>query len=251
VRVLVVGFALGGALYAFQRVEAFLLRDARFIVQPPDYGLESPSIKVDGVRYASRAQVLSVFKPDFGRSLYQVPLAERRARVLQLDWVKDASVARIWPDRLAIHVTERQPVAFIEVPYANGLSKLALIDAEGVTLQLPKQAGFKLPVALGVRPLDPIAVRRDRVRRMMRLMSDLGPNADRVSEVDLADPSDLKVTVRAGNRALVLLLGDQDFARRMQNFIDNYQRVLARVPNATGLDMRLDGRITVVEGKTE
>jgi cell division septal protein FtsQ len=251
VRVLAIGFALGTALYAFQRVEAFLLRDARFIVVPPDYGLESPSIKVDGLRYASRAQILNVFKPDFGRSLYQVPLAERRERIRQLDWVKDASVARIWPDRLAVRIAERDPVAFIEIPYANGLSKLGLIDAEGIILQLPKQAAFKLPVALGVGPRDSIEERRERIHRMQRVIADLGQNAERVSEIDVADANNLKVTVRAENRAIALLLGDQDFGRRVQNFIDNYPRIQARVPNASTLDMRLDGRITVVEGKSE
>src|SRR3974377_1351870 len=91
IRVMLAGGVIAGGLYAFQRVELFLLRDARFVIATPDYGLETPRIRIAGVHYSSRAQVLRVFAPDFGRSLYQVPMKARRARLVELDWVKDAS----------------------------------------------------------------------------------------------------------------------------------------------------------------
>ena len=251
VRVLMWRTVLDVGLYAYQRVERFLLRDPRFIVASPDYGLESPSVEIDGVRHVSRAQVLQVFLPDFGRSLYQVPLSERRARLLRLDWVKDSSISRIWPNKLLVRISEREPVAFIELADPSGVARSGLIDPDGIILERPKQGAFRLPVLLGVQQKDPIAQRRDRVHRMMRLMSELGQLGDKVSEVDVADPDNLMATVRWENRAIVLKLGDHNFARRMQNFISNYPLIQQRVPNATTLDMTLEDRITVAEGNTQ
>ena len=251
VRVLVVGGVIAGSLYAFQQAEQFLLRDPRFTVTPPDYGLESPSLHVDGIRYASRAQVLRAFAPDFGRSLYEVPLGERREQLRRLDWVRDASIARIWPNRLLVRIEEREPIAFLQLPNQGPLSEFALIDRDGVILAPPKHGSFKLPVVVGIRPDSPAAKRRDSVRRLLRLMSDIGPLGDRVSEVDVTDPDNLKVTSRVDNRAMALMLGDHNFAQRLQNFVNHYAQIQQRLPGATTLDLRLEDRITVVEGKSE
>ena len=67
----------------------------------------------EGLTYASRAKVQRVFAGDFDRSIFSVPLAERRRRLLAIDWVEDASVSRVWPDRLVVRIRERKPVAFV------------------------------------------------------------------------------------------------------------------------------------------
>ena len=41
----------------------------------------------------------------------KLPLRQRREELLRLQWVKDATVTRIWPNRLRIQVVEREPVA--------------------------------------------------------------------------------------------------------------------------------------------
>ncbi len=250
-RVLIAGGVVAGGLYAFQRVELFLFRDARFVIAIPDFGLESPSLKIQGVRHASRSQVLRVFAPDFGRSLYQVPLKDRRAHLLQLDWVLDASVSRIWPNQLIIRIKEREPLAFIQVPGPGGISRFSLIDADGVVLQPPKQAVFKLPLVLGIKPGAPPYQRRDGVHRMTALFQELGPLAAKVSEVDVGDPDNLKVMTRVDNRSITLLLGDHNFPQRMQNFLTHYPQIQQKLPSATTLDLRLEDRITAVEGNRE
>ena len=248
---LAAGAFIGGGLYAFQRIELFLLRDARFVIATPDYGLETPSIRIAGVHYASRAQVLRVFAPDFGRSLYQVPMKERRNRLLQLDWVRDAYISRIWPNRLIVHVKEREPVAFIQVPAPGGLSRFALIDSDGVILQPPKQAGFKLPLALGVRPGDSLQQRRDSVHRMSRLIEDLGPTANKISEVDVSDPDNLKVSTRVNDRAITLIPGGSQLRAADGKLRDSLPADSAEAAECDDPRHAARGRITAVEGKTE
>src|SRR5271169_5893239 len=92
---------LTGAIYASQRFEQFLIRDPRFFLSgPAEYGLESANIQLNGAQYASRARILGLFNPDYGRSIYLLPLAARRAELLKIGWVREASLVRVWPDHL-------------------------------------------------------------------------------------------------------------------------------------------------------
>jgi cell division protein FtsQ len=245
-RIAVAGILLVGALYGLNRAERFLVRDRRFHFVTPDIGLESPSLRLEGVRYASRSQILRVFSPDFGRTVYLLPLAQRRDRLKELDWVKDASISRIWPNRVYVRIHEREPVAYVHL-VGDRSARAALIDADGVILQQPVRARFELPVMTGVQRDEEQPLRRDKVRRMLILMKELGPLGDRVSEVDVADRSNLKVTSQAGGRAVVLWMGDQNFTGRLNSFINHYSDIQRRLPGATTLDLRLDDRITVVE----
>ena len=195
---LVVGVALSGGIYASERFAQFLIRDTRFFLPgPADYGLESPNVEVHGIRYASRQQVLRLFEPDYGRSLYLFPLAARRSELLRVRWVHDVSIARIWPNRVVVHVTERKPAAFIKLP-AEAMLRWALIDDEGVILEAPPKSTFQLPVLAGVMGGESQEKRGIRVRRMQRLMKELGSMADNVSEVDASDLDDLRITEQAG-----------------------------------------------------
>jgi len=242
-----VGVALSGGIYASQRFAQFLIRDTRFFLpSPADYGLESPNLELHGIRYASRRQVLRLFEPDYGRSLYLFPLTARRKQLLGVRWVHDASIARIWPNRIVVEIVERKPAAFIKLP-AEAMQRWALIDEEGVILDPPPKAAFTLPVLSGVLSSESQEKRGIRVRRMQRLMQELGPLSDNVSEVDASDLDDLKITEQAGGGAVTLMLGDRNLSSRLKNFLDHYPDIHRNMPRATSFDLRLDDRITGLE----
>lgn len=242
-----VSVILTSGIYASQQLEQFLIRDSRFFLPgPADYGLESPNLEVHGIKYASRAQILRVFSPDYGRSLYLFPLATRRKALLNIKWVHDASIVRIWPNRILVWINERQPAAFVKLP-AENIARWALIDDEGVILDPPQKATFRLPVLSGVQPNERGDQRAARVRRMQRLMKELGDLEDRVSEVDASDLDNLKITEQVQDRALTLMLGDHNFAARLRNFLAHYPDIHRRIPNVETFDLRLDDRITGLE----
>ncbi len=241
------GVVLSGCIWASESFERFLIRDPRFFLPgPPDYGLESPNLQLLGVKYASRRDILRLFDLDYGRSLYLFPLAARRKQLLGVHWVHDASVARIWPNRVIVQITERKPVAFIRLP-AESMLRWALIDDDGVILDPPVKASFQLPVLSGVMGTENQEKRSVRVRRMKRLMRDLGPLAGNVSEVDASDLDDLKITEKAGGDAVLLMLGDRNFSSRLRNFLDHYPDIHRKMPQASTFDLRLDDRITGLE----
>lgn len=233
---------LGAGLFAWSRLEQILMRDPRFALNGAEGSPDTQTLEVLGASHASRRQIESVFAEDSGRSVYLMPMSDRRATLRTVGWVKDASIARLWPNRVLVRISERTPVAFLEL----AASRYALIDEDGVILP-PAADRFQVPVLAGVHSSDALADRRDRVHRMMYLMRDLGDASSKISEVDVSDPDDLKVTQLFDGRVVTLLLGDQNWAARYQNFLRNYPEIKRRLPDATKLDMRLEDRITVVE----
>jgi cell division protein FtsQ len=230
---------LGLALYGFHRLEQFLIMDPRFALSGPGDG---SSLEIDGAAHASRPGIEKIFGDDMGASVYLIPLSERRDAIRDVPWVREASVARVWPNRVIVRVKERTPIAFVRM----NSSRFGLIDVEGVILP-PATDRFKLPVLSGVHPSDSVAKRREGVQRVLRLESDLGEAMANISEVDVSDGDNLKVSQPYDGRSLTLLLGDRNFAARYQNFVSHYGQIQQHLPGAAVLDLRVEDRITVVE----
>lgn len=252
---LVGGVLMVGTLFAWRRTEEFLIKDDRFrIAEPEETALRRPNLAVEGIRYASASQIRLIFAEDFGRSLYLVPIEERRQQLLRIDWVEDAAVSKIWPNSLRVSIRERTPVAFIHLPprRQGGDSQFALIDKDGYILRPRVPARFTLPVISGVRESETLENRRARVRRVLDMLKEIGPLAGQISEINVADPNDLVVAEHVGNSVVNLMLGDENYSERLQNFLTNYGEIKARRPDATTLDLRVDGIITAMgEGEHE
>jgi cell division protein FtsQ len=216
-------------------VRQYALTDRQFTLSRdrPD------ALTIQGLNYTPRTKVQQVFTADFDRSIFSVPLAERRRRLMAIDWVEDVSVSRIWPDRLLVRIRERKPVAF--VLFRSGV---LLIDADGVLLDPPALAHLAFPVLSGLREDQTEDQRRVRVRALLRLQEDLGYLAKDVSEVNAADPENIRIVAQVENRAVELMMGDGNFARRYQNFLAHYPEIGKRSPNVKTFDLRLDGQVT-------
>jgi cell division protein FtsQ len=241
--VALVCLALAVVIYTGRKVRRFASTDPRFTLASPDD--RGAGLSMDGLVYTSRSRVLATFATDFGRSIFLTPIAERRRRLLAVDWVADASIARIWPNRLAVRIKERTPVAFVNLPVAGGRgSRVLLIDGEGVLLEPPAHARFAFPVLSGVTAEQTEAERRHRVEAMLRLLDDLGSLAKNVSEVNAGAPENLVIVTQIEGRAVELVMGNQNFAGRLQNFLDHYPEIRRRSGNVRAFDLRLDDRIT-------
>jgi cell division protein FtsQ len=241
--VALVCLALAVVIYTGRKVRRFVSADPRFtLASPDDLGA---GLSMYGLVYTSRSRVLATFASDFGRSIFLAPIAERRRRLLAVDWVADASIARIWPNRLAVRIRERTPVAFVNLPVAGGRgSRVLLIDAEGVLLEPPAHARLGFPVLSGVNEEQTEAERRRRVEAMLRLLDDLGPLAKDVSEVNAGTPENLIIVAQIEGRAVQLVMGNRNFSERLQNFLDHYPEIRRRSGNVRAFDLRLDDRIT-------
>jgi cell division protein FtsQ len=233
--------AMAAAAAAYQ-VDEFLASDLHFL-------LPAQGLSINGVVYAPRAEVERVFARDLGRSVYLIPLAERRSRLLSIAWVQDAAVSRHWPNRIVVQITERKPIAFVVLPppSAWAASEVALVDREGVLLQPPARARFSLPALAGISRRDSAETRRARVEQAAALINEVQSYAGQLSEIDVSDPENLTVTLVQG-RALRLRLGNRNYLARLSNFLSHYPDISRRLPHARTFDLRLDDHITAQDG---
>lgn len=244
--------ALAGAFLAYQAIERLLIEDPKFRLArtEPSGG---PEIAIEGLAKASRERVLEIFAEDAGRSVYLLPISARRRQLLAIDWVRDATVVRLWPNRVRVRIAEREPAAFVRLePRESGAAyRTALIDAEGVILEIPEGARYDLPLLAGVDERQSQEMRALRVRRMLALFAEIGELGERVSEVDAENPNNLKVMVNAGGRLVQAWLGRERYLYRLRRFLQYFAEVRRRYPAATVFDLRLEDRITVIDGVSQ
>lgn len=242
-----------GSGYTALRIDEFLSTDARFRL-PVDETSGLAAVTLNGLKNASRSVVLHAFDEDRGRSVYRIDLQIRRERVERVEWVRSATVRRIWPNRLAVDVVERKPVAMIQVPAGttgsqeNPLSyRAALIDAEGVILHSHTQEAARLPLVRGVREEESATHRREQVRRALRLLDELQRDRDSILEVDVAQPDDLRILYQIEGIQVTLLLGEERFRERLEVFKGHFPKVKDKLPPHPVMDVSLDGRITATQ----
>ena len=89
---------------------------------------------------------------------------------------------------------------------------LSLVDADGVLLDPQRARSFRLPVLTGMSRSEGDASRRERMKRFLRLQSELGSYMDKISEIDVSQVDNLKVVQQFDNRALTLMLGQPELS---------------------------------------
>jgi cell division protein FtsQ len=227
------------AVYGIQ----FLLYSPSMLLLKPD------QIEVTGNRIVSREAVLQQFVPDRNRSVLRVPLEERRALLEQIPWVESASVQRILPNRLRVELTERTPVAFAR----NG-RELALMDSHGVILDRPKGEDLHFPIVSGVSEDVPRDQREKRMQTYEEFMKavDLvrGGSSDRVSEIDLSNPKDLRVVMTGlanpqDSQAVIIHFGASEFTGKYKMLIDNFSQWQANAGHVQSIDLQYTRQVVV------
>jgi cell division protein FtsQ len=238
----------------FLGVGAIVAAGAVVIVSVTYYGTHSWRFRVDGgdnietagLTKITRAQIMRVMGEDIGRNVFKVPLDDRKRQLEEIPWVQTASVMRLLPDRLRIQIVERTPVAYVRIG-----SRVSLIDGTGVVMEIPARTklSYSFPVITGMLASEPLSTRAARMRIYARLIDELdsgGMNYSRdVSEVDLADPEDVKITVEDAGGALVVHLGSSDFLERYRVYISHIQEWRQQFKRLDSVDLRFHGQIIV------
>ncbi|WP_232296293.1 cell division protein FtsQ/DivIB [Terriglobus sp. TAA 43] len=208
----------------------------------------SQQMELDGNSHLSRAQMLSVFGEDVDRNIFHVPLQERRAQLEQMPWVEHATVMRLLPNRLRVHVTERVPVAYLR----QG-GDIGLIDASGVVLDIPPDAPgnsrYTFPVITGIKTADAATSRQQKMQLFAAFLKDLdsdGKNtSSQLSEVDLSDPEDVKALIPYSNQDVMVHFGTQDFLKRFHKFQEHIAEWHTTYPRLSGVDMRYERQVVL------
>ncbi len=220
----------------------------QFLLYSPQVALLKPDqVELTGNHIVSREAVLQQFARDRGHSVLSIPLDARRSALEELPWVESASVQRILPNRIRIELTERTPIAFLR----NG-TELALIDAHGVILDRPRAQNLQFPVVTGLSENMPREERGRRMQTYQEFVKDIdlvrAGSSDRVSEIDLANPKDLRVVmtgIAAANdpQAVTIQFGVSDFAGKYRMVIENFSQWQASNGRVRSIDLQYSRQV--------
>ena len=224
-----------------------VLRD--YVKTDPRFELPAlDGVVVTGLDRVPAGQVLAAFVGDQGRSLLEIPLADRRAALAALPWLRRASVTRRWPNRLWVHVAEREPAAFVLVP--DGAEKRPLlVDSEGVLLEPPAGERFNLPVAEGLTAAMPQPERARRVERLLELLRELDeglpPYAERIDQVNLGELDNLRALTLHEGDVIELQLGDGQYRHRFEVFLKYINSWKRQYGTVGSVDLRFEGQVVI------
>jgi cell division protein FtsQ len=247
---------LAGGLAAIVAGFAIYKAGNYFLFSPGVMLTSADQIVVEGNRFVPGDAVVEKFSADMGRSVVRVPLGERRKALETLPWVEQALVQRVMPNRIRVEITERTPVAFLRTA-----SELSLVDSHGVIFERPVEGEFRFPVVSGITESVPREQREQRMNSYVQFMKEIEltqPGADdRISEVDLSDPSDVRATLTglgsdSGSAAPILVhFGDSDFGNRYHLLADNVDQWRESAGSVDSVDLRFARQVVVnPEGRT-
>ena len=205
-------------------------------------------VTVAGNTRLSRGDVLSLLDGLQGRNMVLLSLDEWRQKLMASPWVADAAIRRVLPGTVDVVISERQPIGIGRLG-----ETLYLIDQQGVVIDEfgPSHAEFDLPLIDGLatstdardgaRAVDP-----GRAALAMRLLASLQAHpglAGRISQVDVSDVRDAVVVLK-GDAALIRV-GEDQFAERLQSYLDLAPALRERVPQMDYVDLRFGERVYV------
>jgi cell division protein FtsQ len=234
--------AAGSCAGALWLAREMVMHDPRFFIS------SASSIEIQGNQHLTRGELVNIFGQDVERNIFHVSLAERRAQLERLPWVRQATVMRLLPDRLRVLIVERTPVAFVR----QG-SRIGLVDADGVLLDMPLHgegnAHYSFPVVTGILAGDPISTRAARMKIFERFTAELDSSGEKISqklsEVDLSNPEDVRALIPDQGKDVLVHFGDTDFLNRYRRYEEHLAEWRSQYPALWSVDMRYERQVVL------
>ena len=197
-------------------------------------GFSIDKVVVEGLRELSKIDVIASLKPGPSKSLFSFDLVQARENLNKIAWIKDVVVAKSYPNRLLVNVTERIPFAIWQKGKA-----LVLIERDGVKIAAYEERYSNLPLLVGK-----------------------GANTQGADIVYLTGnigvlKNNIKAYVRVGGRrwdlrlknGITVRLPDEDLGSALQRLatLDQQHQLLSR--DVEIVDLRLRDRLVVSPGQ--
>lgn len=200
-------------------------------------GFRIEQIELTGRTHADKQAVKTAIDVERGAPTLGVPLALIKQRLLAVPEIKSVEIVRDFPNKLAIHLTERMPVANWQ---HDGVQQL--IDAEGVVLSRDKYRNARLlPVVVG-------ADAPQHVSELLALL-DSAPSIK----------PDVVAAVRVGSRRwniqltrdIVVMLPDENPLAAWKRFAALVEDKALLNKAVRSVDMRIDDRVFIMPAEEQ
>ena len=182
-------------------------------------------LEVQGeLQNVSAEDIRQVLAPHIAKGFLDFDIEAAKAAVVELSWVKDASLRRGWPGVLHVQVFEQQAVAsWFGTALMNADGDVFVDGAVGYSGVLPDIGG-------------PAGRQRDVLARLAELHAAVTPQDMQLRRFYVTDRRAERFWLDSG---IEVRLGRRDHAKRLQRFLDvAWPRLAARQQDIDYIDMR-------------
>jgi cell division protein FtsQ len=194
-------------------------------------GFGIAAVSLSGEHHVSRDRILAAAGVTERTSLLFLDVRAARARLIAIPWIAEATVRKLYPDRLQITVTEREPFALWQLG-----GNVSVISSDGTViapLRAPVFAGLPLIVGQGAGV---------KAREFLALLDHHPAIRDAVSASILVAERRWNLRLKSG---VDVKLPEADVEQALDRLarLDHDRQLLSR--DITVVDLRLSDRVTV------
>ena len=203
------------------------------------------TIEVSSSKRLTREEILAISGVEPGRDLARLNLKRMGEQLAQNPWVETVHIHRYFPDRLSIAITEREPLAIVNMGFIYYLDKkgnVFKVLTQGDRLDYPVITGFSEDEL----NKDPAAT-KEALKATCELLSILSEKGAFI----LADVSEIHYdkgfgfTMFTASGALPVKIGSGDFVAKVERFARIYRELMAQQPTLQYIDLDYIDKIIV------
>ena len=203
------------------------------------------TIEVSSATHLTRDEILGLAGVEPGKDLLSMNLKLMGEHILQNPWVETVHINRYFPDGVSISITERVPVAIVNmgfIYYLDMKGKVFKVLNNGDKLDFPVVTGFS-EEELGN---DPKGTREalEATCLLLKILREKGAFI-------LADVSEIHYdkgygfTMFTASGALPVKIGSGDFSAKVERFARIYQDLMVQMPSIHYIDLDYIDKIIV------
>ena len=203
------------------------------------------SIEVTNTRHLTREEILGLGGIEPGKDLCRLNLKRMGEHILQNPWVETVRIHRYFPDAVSIAITEREPVAIVNMGFIYYLDKkgnVFKVLTQGDKLDFPVVTGFN-EEELGN---DPKGTKEalETTCELLKILRDKGAFI-------LADVSEIHYdkgygfTLFTASGALPVKVGSGDFSAKVERLARIYRDLMVQLPSIHYIDLDYNDKIIV------
>ena len=203
------------------------------------------NIEVSSAKRLTQEEILALVGVEAGQDMARMNLKRMGEQLTQNPWVETVRIHRYFPDRLAISVTEREPLAIVNMGFIYYLDKKGTVFKvlnQGDKLDYPVVTGFS-EEEMNNNP----AGTREALKATCELLGILREKGAFI----LADVSEIHYdkgygfTLFTSTGALPVKVGAGDFAAKVDRLARIYRDLMAQHPALHYIDLDYNDKIVV------
>ncbi len=188
-------------------------------------------VKVFGIHHVNHEELQNLILPFISKGFFRLDLAEIKEQILQLAWVNEVTVQRVWPDKVMISLNEKNPVA-------RWNDESLLSDSGEIFTPSHDTYPSDLPQFVG-----PSGEQLKLIRYYAKINNLFSPLHFKIARLELLPLQGWNITLTNG---IKLNAGYKDILTRISHFVKVYPKIVgAREADVEYIDLRYPNGMAV------